>query len=81
MESKKSVIHERENEINLDCPISVVNLTSKSYNLKCEKCELIPNFSLYNYKDIKLNLICNEGHSNTLNLDNYIKKIKKIFNI
>ena len=57
MESKKSVIHERENEINLDCPISVVNLTSKSYNLKCEKCELIPNFSLYNYKDIKLNLI------------------------
>ena len=66
----------RENEINLDCPDSIVNLITKPIDLKCEKCELIPNFSLYNYKDIILNLICNKGHSNNLNLDNYIKKIK-----
>ena len=65
-------------EINLDCPVSIVNLTLKPFNLKCEKCKLIPNFSLYNYKDIKLNLFCNEGHSNNLNLDNYIKEIKNV---
>ena len=65
-----------EKEINLDCPVSIVNL--KQYDLKCEKCKIIPKFSLYNYKDIKLNLICNEGHSNNLNLDYYIKKIKNV---
>ena len=65
-------------EINLDCPISIVNSTLKPYDLECEKCELIPNFSLYNYKDIKLNLVCNKGHLSNLNLDNYIKKIKNI---
>ena len=50
----------------------------KKRNLKCEECELIPNISLYNYKDIKLNLVCDEGHSNNFNLKDYIKKIKKI---
>ena len=49
-------------------------------NLKCEECELIPTFSLYNYKDIKLNIVCNEGHSNTFNLNDYIKKIKNLNN-
>ena len=69
-------------KLNLDCPISIVNNSiSKPYDLKCDKCELIPNFSLYNYKGIKLNLICNKGHSNNLNLDNYIKKIKTENNI
>ena len=53
----------------------------KKRNLKCEECELVPNFSLYNYKDIILNLICNKGHSNNLNLDNYIRKIKNIYNL
>ena len=72
---------EKENELNLDCPISIVNFTQKCFDLKCEKCGLIQNFSIYNYNDIKLNLICNNGHSNNLNLDDYIKKIKNRNNI
>ena len=71
----------RENEINLDCPDSIVHLITKPCDLKCEKCELIPNFSFYNYKDIILNLVCNKGHINNLNLDNYIRKIKNIYNL
>ena len=67
---------EKENELNLDCPISIVNFTLKHFDLKCEKCELIQNFSIYNYNNIKLNLSCNNGHSKNLNLDEYIKKIK-----
>ena len=63
-------------ELNSDFPISISNSTLKSFDLKCEKCKLFQNFSLYNYNDLKLNLICNNGHSNNLNLDDYIKKIK-----
>ena len=58
-----------------------LEITGKKRNLKCEECELMPNFSLYNYKDIKLNIVCNEGHSNNFNLNDYIKKIKNVNNI
>ena len=51
-------------------------MTENEFNLKCDKCSLIPNFTLYNYIDcIKLNMICKEHHSFTSSLNNYIKKI------
>ena len=50
-----------KNNNNLDCAYSIT-----SYNFKFEQCDLIPNFTLYNYKDIKLNIICNNGHSDNL---------------
>ena len=52
-------------------------MTENEFNLKCDKCSLIPNFTLYNYIDdcIKLNMICKEYHSFTSSLNNYIKKI------
>ena len=64
-----------KNNNDLDCPDLI-----KSYNLKCEQCDLIPNFTLYNYKDIKLNIIWNNGHSDNLNLNEYIKKKSNINN-
>ena len=50
-----------KNNNNLDCPYSIT-----SYNFKFEQCDLIPNFTLYNYKDIKLNIICDNGYSDNI---------------
>ena len=50
-------------------------MAENEFNLKCDECSLIPNFTLYNYIDcIKLNMICKEHHSFTSSLNNYIKK-------
>ena len=57
---------------NLDFPDSV-----KVIQFKCESCPLIPNFTLYNNHKLKLNVICNEEHSNNYNLEEYIMKIIK----
>ena len=51
-------------------------MTENEFNLKCDECSLIPNFTLYNYIDcIKLNMICKENHSITCSLNDYIKNI------
>ena len=49
MKPRKLETPGKENEINLDCPDSIVHLITKPCDLKCEKCELIPNFSFYYY--------------------------------
>ena len=60
-----------------DCPVAIINSKKDALHFKCENCDLIPNFTLFNYEEIQLNIICDEEHSNQLNLDYYIKKILK----
>ena len=62
--------NKNDKETNLDCPDSV-----KIFKIKCESCELIPNFTLYNNDKLSLNVICKDEHSNNYNLEEYIMKI------
>ena len=58
-----------------DCPDTIINTAREPLLIKCEKCEMIPYFTLFNYDDIQLNMMCEEEHSNHLNLDIYIRKV------
>ena len=60
-----------------DCPDVIINSKKDALHFKCENCDLIPSFTLFNYEEMQLNIICNEEHSNQFNLDDYIKKILK----
>ena len=47
----------------MENPLEYENKRRKEnkFNLQCDKCSNIPNFTLYNYIDcIKLNVICKE---------------------
>ena len=58
-----------------NCPDAIINAAREPYLLKCEKCQMVPYFTLFNYNEIQLNMIYEEEHSNHLNLDNYIRKM------
>ena len=70
---KKKDNNNNISNLNLDCPDSIGILIPKGNNLKCFKCNFIPYFTLYNCLGIKLHTICEDGHSMTSILDDYIK--------
>ena len=63
------------NDDHYDCPDIIINDARESLLFKCEKCQMFSYFTLFNYDDIQLNMMCEEEHSNHLNLDIYIKKV------
>ena len=61
-----------------DCPDAIMNDEREPLLIKCEKCQMIPYFTLFNYDDIQLNMMCEEEHSNYSNLDIYIRKVMNL---
>jgi hypothetical protein len=61
-----------------DCPDEIINATTENLLIKCEKCQMVPYFTLFNYDDIQLNMMCEEEHSNHSNLDIYIRKVMNL---
>ena len=58
-----------------DCPDEIINAAREPFLLTCEKCQIVTYFTLFNYDNIQLNMICEEEHSNHLKMDNCIRKM------
>ena len=52
-ESKNLIVDE-----DYDCPVAIINSKKDALHFKCENCDLIPNFTLFNYEETQLNIIC-----------------------